>query len=294
MQFLNGGYAGEKEAFRDLAGMRLIESRYTRQVAMKKHSHRFAFLHIVLRGTTREESSLPVNDLSVAEAVFHPARSPHATVWQGDSAGFAVEFGAGIDSELRDRLAERPVALPISQVSGLMIALRREAYRADNCASLAAECYAAEILSLVEKRSAEKMETQTPQWLRQAREMIYDSGVIPLSLTQIARTVQIHPVHLSRAFRQHYQETLGDCLRRRRIQFACQQIGARDIALTEIAQEAGFADHAHFSRTFRHYIGMTPSEYLTLLKPQSKRGKDCESRKHGGQNDDVKSVQALR
>ena len=265
MQFRDGGYSGEKEAYRDLAGMRLIESRYHNPVAMETHYHRLPFIHLVLRGTVREASALPSDEFGAAEAVFHPAGSLHATAWQRGGAGFAIEFGEQVDGELSERLPSRPVALPVGFTSGLMLTLRREAYRADDCAPLAAQCYAAEILTEVERRPGNGREIQVPQWLRQARDIVCDAGASPPSLTQIAAMVQIHPVHLSRSFRLHYKETLGDCLRRRRIMRACQQIVCQEKSLTQIAQDAGFADQAHFSRTFRHYIGMTPSEYATLL-----------------------------
>lgn len=278
MQFRDGGYSGEKEAYRDLAGLRLIESRYARQITMGEHFHRFPLIHIVLRGTVREASALPSDEFGVAEAVFHPAGSPHATTWREGGAGFAVEFGEGVDREISARLPSQPFALPIGFTSGLMLSLRREAYRADDCAPLAAQCYAAEILTEAERRPTGAQETQTPQWLRQARDMVCDAGAAPLSLTQIAASVQVHPVHLSRSFRQHFGETLGDCLRRRRITLACQRIVRQENTLTEIAQETGFADHAHFTRTFRHFIGMAPSEYAALLTNPRKSRPDPKTR----------------
>jgi AraC-like DNA-binding protein len=34
----------------------------------------------------------------------------------------------------------------------------------------------------------------------------------------------------------------------------------RGVSLTTAAHEAGFADSAHLSRTFKHMFGLTPSE----------------------------------
>ena len=37
--------------------------------------------------------------------------------------------------------------------------------------------------------------------------------------------------------------------------------GTADVPLTEIAAETGFSDQAHFTRTFRRHVGMTPSNW---------------------------------
>ena len=34
-----------------------------------------------------------------------------------------------------------------------------------------------------------------------------------------------------------------------------------DLALTQIAAEAGFADQAHFTRVFRRFYGLTPAAW---------------------------------
>lgn len=48
---------------------------------------------------------------------------------------------------------------------------------------------------------------------------------------------------------------------RRRMQHAADLILNPDISLTEVAHRIGCADSAHFSRTFRRQIGMSPREY---------------------------------
>ena len=43
---------------------------------------------------------------------------------------------------------------------------------------------------------------------------------------------------------------------------------------SELAQTAGYFDHAHFSREFKDFTGHTPTEYLALLRrsPAGRRG----------------------
>ena len=61
----------------------------------------------------------------------------------------------------------------------------------------------------------------------------------------------VHPVHLAQTFRKFYRCTIGDYVRSLRIEFACRQLAATKMPLSEIALLAGFADQSHFTRTFR-------------------------------------------
>ena len=82
-----------------------------------------------------------------------------------------------------------------------------------------------------------------------------------LKLTQIAAEVGVHPVYLATAFRQKFGVTVGEFVRRLRIEHACAELKKEDLPLSAIALQAGFADQSHFSKVFKSYVGMTPREY---------------------------------
>jgi AraC family transcriptional regulator len=83
----------------------------------------------------------------------------------------------------------------------------------------------------------------------------------PLSLSEIAQAVNVHPAHLAREFRRWYRCAVGEYVRRVRVEFARDALLATDAPLFEIAYRAGFADHSHFTRTFKRLTGMTPYEF---------------------------------
>jgi AraC family transcriptional regulator len=164
-----------------------------------------------------------------------------------------------------------------------MAAMRREMDRTDEpVAALAIDSLLLELLAELRRLggnggtvsalpdAATAPGKAAPPWLLKAREMVCDTYVAPPELEQIATVVGVHPVSLARAFRRHFGETVGDCVRRRRIEAACQQMVATDAALTHIAFEAGFADQAHFTRTFQRHIGMPPSEYARQFRRSAK------------------------
>jgi AraC family transcriptional regulator len=101
----------------------------------------------------------------------------------------------------------------------------------------------------------------TPTWLRHARELIAEHFAESLTLTSVAAQVGIHPVHLATTFRQVYGVTIGEFVRRLRIEAACKRLAHRDLSLVTIAVQARFADQSHFSKVFRSYVGTTPAKY---------------------------------
>jgi AraC family transcriptional regulator len=46
-----------------------------------------------------------------------------------------------------------------------------------------------------------------------------------------------------------------------RIEYACRELMASNLAVINIAFAAGFADQSHFSRTFKRLCGTTPGRY---------------------------------
>lgn len=134
----------------------------------------------------------------------------------------------------------------------------------DNASTLAMEGLSLELIAELSRHSNLVSERQLPFWLKRVREILYAHFSEPISLVNLARTVDIHPVHLAREFRKFYGCTLGEYVRNLRIEFACRKLSASDMPLVEISLAAGFSHQAHFSRIFKRRIGIPPREFRSL------------------------------
>jgi AraC family transcriptional regulator len=143
--------------------------------------------------------------------------------------------------------------------------LYREFNKTDTAAKLAIEGLALELLAEAARQRSSAIGVPPP-WLRQAREMIVEHFSETLKLTQIAAEVGVHPVYLATAFRKKFGVTIGEFVRKLRIEHACAELVKRKIPLTEIATQAGFADQSHFSKVFKSYVGMTPHKYRNTVR----------------------------
>ena len=102
---------------------------------------------------------------------------------------------------------------------------------------------------------------RAPQWLKRAREIVETRFLEPLSLAEIATAVGVHLVHLSREFHRYNRCTVGELIRRRRVEHACDLLAHSDLSLAEIALACGFSDQSHFSMMFKRHTGITPSKF---------------------------------
>ncbi len=108
-------------------------------------------------------------------------------------------------------------------------------------------------------------------------EQYHDSAILPPSVLEIQRYIdehfaQIRSVsdiaghfyysreYMSRLFKQYFNTTVADYLRKRRVAYSC-ALMAQGVPLGDICFAAGFENLSTFIRSFRAITGMTPSAY---------------------------------
>lgn len=199
--------------------------------------------------------------------VLHPPQDAHDNV-VGPLG--TMSLNVEIAPELwRELTADGPTSVGLGQVlSGdvewLAVAVWREFHRGDVATSLAIEETVSQLCGAIvgDRQSNQSLSTRR---LTQCAEYLDDHLVPPPGLAEIARVVGVHPMHLAKLFRRRFGYSLGEFVRRRRVAWACGQLGDSGATVASIALAAGFADHAHFTRTFRRITGCTPSWYRDHL-----------------------------
>lgn len=81
------------------------------------------------------------------------------------------------------------------------------------------------------------------------------------SVGELASEMAMSVSQLSRKLAALIDQTPGQLMRAMRLERAATLVAAGAGNLSEIAYLVGFADQAHFSRSFKKYFGVTPSEY---------------------------------
>ena len=93
-------------------------------------------------------------------------------------------------------------------------------------------------------------------------------GALP-GLGDLARDLACSPFHLSRTFHQTAGMSLRRYITRLRASVAAERLAAGASDLTELALDLGFADHSHFTNTFRREWGLSPSRFRARFADKS-------------------------
>jgi AraC family transcriptional regulator len=158
------------------------------------------------------------------------------------------------------RLFEGHRYFPDGPVPALALRICRESRIKDSVAPIMVEALMLEMLGHA-SRSLVKPPVRLPPWLTQARDLLHGRFNDSLNLIEIANIVGVHPTHLARSFKKHYRTTVGEYLRRLRLDWATLQLSETEASIAEIASAAGFYDQSHFSHLFKQHTGFTPAEF---------------------------------
>lgn len=264
-----GSFYGEVQKRCTFGELTFVESTYLPELRVPRHRHLRPYFYLVLEGSCTEVYENKVRSVGPLTLVFHSPEGAHEDHWQrAGGRCFSVEFAHSRTQGARE--LARPVEGAAYVRSGdpvwLATRLHREFHSMDEVSPLAMEGLTLEILAAISRASRVRPESQTPRWLVNARELLHDRFTERLVLDDIAAAVDIHPVHLCRAFRNQYGCTIGDYVRKLRVDFAAHRLSSSQHSLVEIALAAGFSDQSHFTKAFRRCTGMTPGTFRLHLR----------------------------
>ena len=86
----------------------------------------------------------------------------------------------------------------------------------------------------------------------------------PLSRDVLADVAGFSIPHFHRVFTAEVGESAGSYVRRLRMERAGRKLRMGAVDITEVALAAGYDSHAAFSKAFRLYYGLSPSEFRQI------------------------------
>ena len=106
-----------------------------------------------------------------------------------------------------------------------------------------------------------------PSDVWRARRFIEQHSGEQISLSCVAKAVNVCPTHLSEKFRRVTGTKFVDYVARARFERACELLQTADVRVSEIAFAVGFQSLSQFNRVFKRLAGKSPRAYrLEFLK----------------------------
>lgn len=101
--------------------------------------------------------------------------------------------------------------------------------------------------------------------VRQALDYMRAHCTEHLSLNDVADHVYVSQWHLSKLINRHAGQSFFDILGRMRVDRARALLKNTALRVHEVADQCGYSDLGHFSKSFKKITGMTPGEYRDTL-----------------------------
>jgi AraC family transcriptional regulator len=262
-------FAGKAVRSRKTRAFEFIESVYPAELRIASHAHERAYLGITISGAWDQTYGGLARSGGPWTVTLHPAGETHSNRFCDSGARILnINIGCGQHSPLSG--SGLTLDASVDRREGKAAWLAREIYhefrQPDEVTALVLEGLTLELLAELLRPLAADDPTHTQPWLMRAKELIRERFAEPLRLESIANYVGVHPVHLSREFHRHFRTTVGQQIRRLRIERACRDLSRTQRPLVEIALALGFADQSSFTKAFRRLTGLAPSEFRRLRR----------------------------
>lgn len=265
VQLERGLFYGETHFKRDVRSLTLTDTVYTHDF-VDWHYHELPYFTFLLQGGLTEGYKKGRKHFTAGTVLFHHWDERHYNEKQTETArGLHLEIDPSFLKDygfsLKNLRGNHDLRDPLLKI--LFYRLLAESKSMDPLSEMVIESSVLEIFSVLNNESMAD-EKRTPPWVSRVRELLNDHDYTSLSLHETAHLLNIHPVHLSRSFKKYFHCTLGEYVRRIRVEKALYEVLEGNRSFTGIAHDCGFTDQSHFIRTFKSYLGMNPSSYKKI------------------------------
>ena len=263
---------GEQIAQLDISGFVLTETFHEPSLVLPRHDHERANINFTLNGSFRETIGNHPQECEIGSVLVKPPGEAHGNKYNHKGAHcLVIELSPSRLDDVRafTGLFDSPAHVKDATLSLIMRRIYGELRGQAPGFELVIEGLILEMLAQTFRQDRSSDYFVTPRWLAQAQELIHQHFNEKLSLAVIANAVQIHPSHLARSFRKRHHCSIGEYVRRLRLEYAAVKLFESDLSLSDIALASGFSDQSHFTRDFKRLWGLTPAAYKKLRSRNS-------------------------
>lgn len=257
-------YAGRLHARLNRRGLDLAETSYPAGQRIDRHMHDLPMIVLVMAGAMTEHVRGRELQCPAGTVLFHPAGEIHAHRF-GTSSSRCLVLQLGLRWMQRlevygHGIPNGPIAGIDETATGTGRLLHTEFRRGAGAITAALDGLTLALLAAIARNPTPSAERR-PLFLNRVLDRLNDDVGSNVGLASLAVLAGVSPSHLARTFRQRHGCTLGEYVRRLRVERARSELTEGDESLTQIAVRLGFFDQAHFTRTFKAHVGCTPGEY---------------------------------
>ncbi|OAB80424.1 helix-turn-helix transcriptional regulator [Cochleicola gelatinilyticus] len=260
-----GNYYGEKKT--EITCNGVVLSEYSYHIPETDwHFHENPYFMYVLQGEVFDSNKKRTLACASGSLLLHNWDEQHSNKKHSDSArGFHIEFERSWfeEKKLSIDLATGSTHIEHPKMHHILAKLYFEFHCQDTFSEVSIDLLLLQLSEGIQVQET-TLKTDEPNWVASLKSLLHEETE-DLSLTSLSEKLNVHPMHLSRAVPKYLATTLGDYIRQQKIKKAFGYLLDPKLSLTEIAYRCGFSDQSHFTRTFKTYLGYTPSVFRNKI-----------------------------
>ncbi|TWW01063.1 helix-turn-helix transcriptional regulator [Chitinophaga pinensis] len=282
MKLENGEYLGKNSRTFHAGGLIINKTTYHEKVFEGWHFHQNNHLSFILEGGNREYRKQTDHVLLPGNMVFYPAGEWHRnshTQHPSQNINLEIEdhflqhyeacFTVGSHNAFKAMQDLQQSFFPIHntpfQTRAKLTALRiyHDCQSPDQHSTLSVH---QQLLSLLQVAGTSEKTTKQLFGGRVDKviELLHDRWNENISLQDLSIATALHPVTVSRHFTAYFDCSLGEYMRRIRVEKSLLLVRQPALSLTAIAYQCGFFDQSHFIRAFKAQTGFLPKAFRKL------------------------------
>ncbi|TJY38047.1 helix-turn-helix domain-containing protein [Pontimicrobium aquaticum] len=266
MEHLKRGeyFCNEKQVF-DFNNLIITETKFRNSV-VDWHYHENPYFSYSLEGYCLEKNKKQSYPVQSGTLLFHNWQDVHCNT---NHSAYSRNFYIELEKEwlkkydIEDNIMEGSNQIDNPFLKALYHQIYIETKLKDNTFQIATESLLLNIFSVLKEVNIAKFSIE-PLWVNKVKEIIHDQFAEKITLQYLSKQTNIHPAHISRDFPKYFDTTLGNYIRKVKIEHSVTLL-IKSESLTNIAYQCGFSDQSHFIRCFKSTYNMTPNKFKSIL-----------------------------
>lgn len=251
-----------KKIFNNTKGIAVVETEYQKKVYEGWHSHDNAHITLFLKGGTTEKRKNFSETVGPGSLLFYHSEELHLnqnTLFPSKNINIEIEENLLKELQLSEATIEKSIQ-NTTLTKFIILKIFKE--------SLVADTFSGDTITMLFSQLSntshlERFE-KSPFWVKSLNELLNDCWNENPNLQDLSQILNLNPITISKHFPKYFGCTLGEYMRRIKINRSLSLIQSKNTNLTEISFQCGFSDQSHFIRTFKNQTGFLPKQFQKL------------------------------
>lgn len=252
-----------KNIFNNTQGIAVVETEYKSKVYEGWHSHNNAHITLFLKGGTTEKRKNFSETVGPGSLLFYHSDELHLnqdTLFPSKNINIEIEENLLKELQISEAIIEKSIQ-NTALTKFLILKIFKESQVADAFSGDTINMLFAQLSN--SNTHLERFD-KSPFWVKSLNELLNDCWNENPNLHDLAQVLNLNPITISKHFPKYFGCTLGEYMRRIKINRSLTLIQSHESNLTEIGFQCGFSDQSHFIRTFKNQTGFLPKQFQKL------------------------------